>query len=250
MPRSSAIHAERDLYSPVRDYLAAQGYTVRGEVKGCDITATRGGDLLVIELKREFNTALLIQATQRQRAADSVYVAVPRPHDGLRTKRWRGICHLLRRLELGLLMVNPNGPGPAVEVVFHPVPYDRKRIKKQKRAILEEMAGRSGDFNEGGSVRRKLLTAYRESAIHIACCLAEGGPATPKQLRAMGTAPKTQSILAGNVYGWFERTARGIYRITARGNDELGAYPEVVAYYREMLGRQTPGGGDIDSQPR
>jgi hypothetical protein len=236
MARHPNIRSERDLYGPVRDHLAALGYTVRGEVKGCDITATRGDELLVIELKLEFNTGLLMQATRRQRAADSVYVAVPRPHEGLRTKRWRGICHLLRRLELGLLWVNPGGPGPSVQIVFHPIPYERKRLKKEKRAILDEMAGRTGDFNEGGSVRRRLMTAYRESAIQIACCLAECGPSTPGQLRAMGTVPKTQSILAGNVYGWFERVARGVYRLTAHGAEQLAAYPELALYYRRRIG--------------
>lgn len=235
MPRRSIIQSERELYGPVRDYLVARGYVVRGEVKGCDLTATRGDDLLAVEFKREFNTALLIQAAQRQRAADSVYVAVPRPAEGLRTKRWRGICHLLRRLELGLLLVNPSGPGPAVEVAFHPLPYERKRLKKAKRAILDEMSGRSGDFNEGGSVRRRLVTAYRENAIHIACCLAEYGPLSPKTLRAMGTGPKTLSILAGNYYGWFERVERGVYRLTVRGGEDLAAYPELADHYRRRL---------------
>jgi len=236
MPRNPIIKSERDLYGPVRDHLVALGYTVRGEVKGCDITARRGDGLLIIELKREFNTGLLIQAAQRQRAADSVYVAVPRPDEGLRTKRWRGICHLLRRLELGLLLVNPGGPGPVVEIVFHPIPYERKRLKKEKRAILDEMSGRSGDFNEGGSLRRKLITAYRENAIHIACCLAGHGPLSPKQLRAMGTGPKTLSILAGNFYGWFERVDRGVYRLTARGQGDLAAYPDLVQHYRKESG--------------
>ncbi len=31
---------EKDLYGPMRDFLVGQGYTVRGEVKHCDITAT------------------------------------------------------------------------------------------------------------------------------------------------------------------------------------------------------------------
>jgi len=235
MPRHSIIQSERELYGPVRDYLVARGYVVRGEVKGCDLTATRGDDLLAVEFKREFNTALLIQAAQRQRAADSVYVAVPRPPEGLRTKRWRGICHLLRRLELGLLLVNPGGPRPAVEIAFHPLPYERKRLKKAKRAILDEMSGRSGDFNEGGSVRRRLITAYRENAIHIACCLAECGPLSPKTLRAMGMGPKTLSILAGNFYGWFERVERGVYRLTARGGEDLMAYPELADHYRRRI---------------
>lgn len=61
---------ESDLYSPVRDYLQGLGYDVKGEVKGCDVTATRDGELIVVELKRGFTLELLYQAVDRQRVAD------------------------------------------------------------------------------------------------------------------------------------------------------------------------------------
>ena len=32
---------ETDLFPPVKKYLEANGYTVRAEVKNCDITATK-----------------------------------------------------------------------------------------------------------------------------------------------------------------------------------------------------------------
>ena len=53
---------ETDLYEPIRDYLVAQGYTVRGEVHDCDVTATKGEELIVVELKLRFNMELLYQA--------------------------------------------------------------------------------------------------------------------------------------------------------------------------------------------
>ena len=34
-----------------------------------------------------------------------VYIAVPKKGSILFTKRWKNLCHLLRRLELGLLLV-------------------------------------------------------------------------------------------------------------------------------------------------
>jgi hypothetical protein len=41
-PRSTVPNfRESDLYAPVRDFLAAQGYTVRAEVKHCDVVAVR-----------------------------------------------------------------------------------------------------------------------------------------------------------------------------------------------------------------
>jgi hypothetical protein len=224
--------SETDLYDPIREYLVAQGYTVRGEVNDCDIAATKNGDLVVIELKRSFSSALLIQATRRQRAADSVYVALPRPTWG---RRAPDIKHLLRRLELGLIFVSFRRGQPKVEVMFHPLPFQRKRRQGAKRAILTEMAGRSGDYNEGGSTRRKLVTAYREQAIQIACCLEERGALSPRELRSLGTGPKTQSILYSDYYGWFERVEVGVYSLRERGRAELGEYAELAERYRSEL---------------
>ncbi len=89
---------ESDLYAPVRDYLVRNGYTVRGEVKSCDITAVKGDDLIVVELKRHLSTDLLVQAVQRQKLTDSVYIAVPRNQEMGYGRKWRGLLHLLRRL--------------------------------------------------------------------------------------------------------------------------------------------------------
>jgi len=239
MPKTSKNKlTETDLYQPIHQYLVEQGYTVRSEVADCDIAAARNGELIVIELKRSFNTALLIQAARRQRAADSVYVAVPRPK---RSHRWNDIKHLLRRLELGLIFVSFRRKKSTIDVVFHPLPFQRKRRKRAKQAILTEMAGRSGDFNQGGSTRRKLVTAYREKAIHIACCLEGRGPFSPRELRARGTAPNTQSILYSDFYGWFERVAPGLYSLRRKGLAELEDYPELVDHYRAQL-QETPSG--------
>ena len=73
---------ESDLYGPVRDYLQDLGYEVKGEVKSCDVTAMRDGELIVVELKRGFTLELIYQAINRQRVADGVYVAVPLPKRG------------------------------------------------------------------------------------------------------------------------------------------------------------------------
>ena len=58
---------ESDLYGPVRDYLEGLGYEVKGEVRDCDITALRDGELIVVELKRGFTLELVYQAMDRQR---------------------------------------------------------------------------------------------------------------------------------------------------------------------------------------
>jgi hypothetical protein len=231
--RSSGTQSETDLYPPLYQYLTQQGYTVRSEVKNCDITATKGDDLIIIEMKRAFNTALLIQAVKRQRITDSVYVALPRPRS---RKNWAGIRQLLRRLELGLILVSVNGTKRgAVEVVHHPVPFQRQKRARARRAVIEEMHGRSSDLNQGGSTRRKLMTAYRENAVQIACYLDVLGPTSPKHLRALGTGPKTLSILHSNFYGWFARVHRGIYALAPRGKSELTGYRKLVNSFRRRL---------------
>ncbi|HEX2949362.1 MAG TPA: DUF2161 family putative PD-(D/E)XK-type phosphodiesterase [Armatimonadota bacterium] len=236
--RAQAI-AETDLSKPLQDYLTAQGYTVRCEVKHCDIVAVKDDALIIIELKRQMCLALLEQAVARQQLSDSVYVAIPRPAN---MSRWlvqsRGVRKVLRQLEVGLILVSPDAGKPAVEVVFHPLPAERRKRKRAQRAVLEEIEQRSGDYNRGGSCRRKLITAYRENAIHIATILADAGPLPPRALRSQGTGPKTLSILTRNVYGWFERIDRGVYGLTMKGRTELAAYPQLVAHFQKQCAHQ------------
>ena len=226
---------ETDLYEPIHDFLVSQGYTVRAEVADCDITAYKDGKLVIIELKRRFSIDLLLQAIDRQRMTDSVYVALPGPFNLRRGSHWHGIRKLLRRLELGLIVVDLHRENPQAKVVFHPAPHRAKRLTHKRLAMLEEMIGRSANRNLGGSTRKKLVTAYRENAIHIACCLERHGSLTPQQLRALGTGSKTTSILYKDVYGWFDRVARGLYALSPRGRAALKDYSDLVGEYGELL---------------
>ena len=238
------LRRECDLGPPIAAYLTHQGYCVRSEVNHCDITATQENTLLVVELKKNFSTDLLIQAIDRQRIADLVYVALPiEGHLSRRDrygKRWKGVEQLLKRLGLGLFLVGfppDTDAAPTVEVVFHPIsePPPRKR-PKSRASVLREIAGRSGDYNVGGAVGRPILTAYREQAIFIACALDKYGPQKPTQLRARGTCLKTQAILHRNVYNWFERLDRGLYALKASGKDEIAqTYPGLAAVWAQKL---------------
>jgi len=228
-PAATRVLRETDLYAPVRDYLTTQAFTVRAEVARCDIAAQKGEHLVVVELKLGFTLALLLQAIRRQRMADLVYVAVPRPASAAGETRLRENLPLLRRLELGLLVVDLRTPQPSVAVALQPVPFERRRDNKGRRAVMRELALRTGDDNAGGSTRRALVTAYRENALLIAAALSRFGPLAPKQLRAYGTGSKTLPILRNNVYGWFERIDRALYRIQPSGTAALSAYTDVVA---------------------
>lgn len=223
---------ETDLFPPVADYLTTHGYLVRSEVRDCDVVALKNEELVVVELKKSFTVDLLVQATARQQFADVVYVAIPRPSKGLRGKHWQGIVRLAKRLELGLMLVITSGKRQGVEVAVAPCPYRAKRKTRVRKAILREVAGRSEDFNQGGSAGVKLLTAYRESAIRIAVYLQETGPLSAKKLRGFGTCDNTHSILYNNHYGWFSRVSPGVYGLSDLGLAELANYPELVALYK------------------
>jgi len=229
---------ESDLYPPVKKYLEDQGYKVNSEVKHCDVTAERGSELLVVELKTHFNATLLIQAAERQRIADAVYVALPAPGRTAAKKHWNGMCHLLKRLELGLILVRFLKSGPRVEIAFHPAPYTAKRQHKKRSAIIREIHNRSGDYNVGGSVGSKLVTAYRERAIEIACLLEDSGPLSPADLKRKGSCDQTGSILSKNYYGWFERVERGLYKLHPSGQKAIREYPEITSYFRNANGRK------------
>ncbi|MBK8474903.1 MAG: hypothetical protein IPL39_00965 [Opitutaceae bacterium] len=240
-PRGPALPArETDLYAPVRAFLVAQGFKVRAEVRGCDVAAEKGEHVVVVELKLGFTLDLLLQGVKRQRVADLVYLAVPRPAKAAHEARLRENLPLLRRLELGLLVVDFRNEPPVIDVALQPVPFERRRDGKGRKALLRELALRSGDDNTGGSTRRSLVTAYRENALLIAAALVRFGPLAPRQLRAVGTGAKTLSILHGNVYGWFERLDRALYRVKPAGETALQTYAAVVARIGAQLPAQLP----------
>jgi len=233
---------ESDMYGPIRDFFAGMGYEVRGEVKGCDITLVKDGELLIIEMKRGFNVTLLYQAVDRQSATTQVYVAIPRlkPKD----KSLVNIMKIVRKLELGLITVAMDSAVKSVEIQcfppaspFSPSAKNSKQNAKRREQILKEAGGRTLDLNKGGSVKRKIASAYREKAIAIACALriqdAESRPSG--LIKRFGCDEKAMYILRNNFFGWFERTGKGIYRLSEAGKAMLegGEYPELVNYYKE-----------------
>lgn len=248
---------ETELYEPVRDWLADAGWTVRAEVRDCDIAAVSADRLLIVELKTTLNFDVVMQAVDRQRMGDFVYVAVPAKTKAMAGRRWLLITHVLKRLELGLLLVYfPKGghAPPRVEEAFPPIPFDRVRSRDQARkkraALLKEFKARSGDHNRGGSSKHPLVTAYREQALVIARCLQTDGPSTPRTLRGKGTdARKTTGILYDNHYGWFEPVSRGIYGLTAKGAEALAAYEAVLPHRPDADGGTGTARGDDVPDP-
>ena len=225
---------ESDLYGPVRDYLTGLGYDVKGEVRDCDIAATRDGELVVVELKRGFTLELIYQALDRQRAAEVVYVAVPLPKRGYMDPRVRDMQSLCRRLELGLIFVGFTSRGQAqIDVAVHPKEANPPKVNKKRRlAILREHGGRTGSRNTGGVTRRKILTLYKEQALLAAKILRDSGPLTVEQLKKRGGPDTAGTILGRNAVGWFDRESLGngryAYSVNEKGLTALEEYKEFI----------------------
>lgn len=227
--------SETDLAEPVKKFFHKEGYIVRSEVKNCDITATKDDKIIVIELKTRLSVDLLIQGVERQRVSDLVYVAVPKPKKTL--QQYRKLQALMKRLELGLIFVNFQKGKKRIEIVVEPGQYPFHRNNRKRKLIEKEIKLRSDDYNEGGSSKKKIVTAYREHALHIACVLDKFGEMSPREVKKYGTVEKTGSILYTNFYGWYKRKSRGIYSISKTGKEAILTYEKVSKYYFDLIGK-------------
>ncbi len=226
---------EEQLYLPIKEYLESNGYSVNAEVYNCDITAQKEDELITIELKTSFNLKLIYQAIDRQKFSDSVYVAIPVNGEREYPKNIKQICNLLKRLELGLIVVHFLKTKDKVEIVHHPGLYERKTSHIKRRAVIRESSMRVMEMNTGGSASGKKVTLYRQQAIEIAVYLCMLGKASPRELVQLGCTKKSQSILSQNFYGWFERVSRGVYTVHTHGRKQLKAYPELVDHFTHSV---------------
>ena len=213
---------ETSLYPAVKRFLETAGFRVKGEVDGCDIVAIQDGEklhLAIVEMKLGFSLDLLLQTMDRMRAADEVWLAVPATRRGRdRDPRVHRLCRLLG---FGLMAVNV--ARDRIEVLAEPGPYRPRPDPRRRARLLSEHARRSGDPSPGGSTRQPIMTAYRQQALACAALL-RAGPGRPRELRAV--APEAGRILLRNVYGWFQRTERGVYRLTGLGEAALQRWPD------------------------
>ena len=232
---------ETSLYPVVKQFLEIAGYRVKGEVNGCDAVAVKDGEpqrLAIIEMKPGFNLDLLLQAVDRMRTADEVWLAVPATSRG--RDRDPRIPRLCRLIGFGLMAVHTR--SKRIEVLAAPGPYRPRPDQRRRTRLLSEHARRSGDPSPGGSSRQPIMTAYRQQALVCAAML-QAGPARPRDLRTV--APEAGRILLRNVYCWFERTERGVYRLNSQGEAALQRWPQTMqpaGHRRGGSGRPTAGG--------
>jgi hypothetical protein len=221
-----ASGAEARLYAPVKDFLERRGYEVKGEVRGCDLVAIRADEPpVIVELKRRFSLALVLQGIDRLALSDRVYLAVPRPEP--RRAPGPDRAEVRRRLGLGLILVDRG--RRRVDVLEEPLPYRPRRAPQRTLRLAEEFARRVGDANTGGVVGVPIVTAYRQDALRCLRTLAASGPMRVAALRAAAEVPAAARIVQRNVYGWFARTARGTYALTDGGRAALIRFAEALA---------------------
>ncbi|HEV7291144.1 DUF2161 domain-containing phosphodiesterase [Devosia sp. RR2S18] len=215
--------AETDLYLPLKTFLEGLGYSVKGEVNGCDLLGVKEGDppvLVVCEMKLSFNLELVLQGVDRATACDEVWLAARLSKAGKgreRDARYRNLC---RRLGFGLLGVSA---AASVEIIVAPFALTPRRDSKRRSRLLEEHRRRVGDPQKGGGSRQPIMTAYRQDCIACARAMLTASQ-TPKQLKVL--VPRAPMILRRNVYGWFVRESRGVYGLTNLGRSAVQSYSQ------------------------
>jgi hypothetical protein len=217
---------ETALYLPIKRFLEKLGFTVKGEIGGCDLVALSNDDppiVVIGELKLTFNLELLLQAVDRAAACDEVWLAAKMSARGKGREsdsRYRNLC---RRLGFGMLGVTTAGN---VEVLVKPPTTKPRRDQKKRSRLVREHQRRIGDPAMGGSTRAPIMTAYRQQALACASALSSG----PQRVRDLRVGiPDAGKILLHNVYGWFDRAERGIYVLTDAGRAALKRWPQEPA---------------------
>lgn len=199
---------------------------MKGEIAGCDIVALSDDDepvVVVGELKLSFSLELVLQAVDRAAACDEIWLAArlsPSGRGRERDKRFRNLC---RRLGFGMLGVSQAGH---VDIIVSPEAAAPRRDRRRRSRLVAEHRKRLGDPAVGGGSRAPIMTAYRQQALTCAALLADG-PRRPRDLKTH--APDAAKILQRNVYGWFERTERGVYALTEAGREALARWPQPAA---------------------
>ena len=178
--------------------------------------------LAVVEMKSGFSLELLLQAVDRMRVADEVWLAVPASRRG--RDRDRRVHRLCRLIGFGLVAVD--AAHDRVEVLAEPGPYRPRAGCEPARAVAYRAYAALWR-----SIARRFDAPARDDGLPSAgaglrLLIARRSP-RPRDLRVV--APDSSAILLRNVYGWFERAERGLYRLTSLGEAALQRWPGEVS---------------------
>ncbi|MDY0346875.1 MAG: DUF2161 family putative PD-(D/E)XK-type phosphodiesterase [Acholeplasma sp.] len=219
------ITKETDLYDPCKTLLESLGYQVKAEVGAIDIMAIKDDYMVIVELKLKISLKLIYQAIDRQKLADKVYIALPKTVLNQTKSNVKHFLNLLKRLEIGLIVVSNNQADVLVETFGFDLKRSITASKKKKEKLMKEFALRKSDINVGGTKSKK-MTHYKEKVIEIAKYLREFGQKSPKEIVLYTGIKDTPNILRKNYYMWFINVERGIYQLSEIGKKALDELTE------------------------
>ena len=228
------IEKETDMYAPIKKKLEKMGYTVRSEVKNCDIVAVKDDEMLVVEMKKSFNITVVYQAMDRRTITPNVYVAIPRP-SSLREKNTHMMMKLLTELGIGLITVG-NNSLKNVDIWVEPNPV--KRVNSRRKGyVKKEFDQRTDDRNTGGSTGKKIVTAYKEASVLALCHIEVYDKIRVRDIKTFGYPEKMRNALNSNVFGWFEKYGRYDYGLSVKGLEALDGdeFKELIDFYRQEI---------------
>jgi hypothetical protein len=136
---------ETSLYGPVKRYPETLGFTVKGEVCGCDLVAIRGDEPPVVvigELNLSFSLDLVLQAVDRTAACDEF--GLPSVQQGAKDCA----THVCANSTLGFGLLGVSSAG-AVEVMVEPKPWKPRQDRKRRARLIDKHRRRIGDPARG-----------------------------------------------------------------------------------------------------
>ena len=124
---------EKQLFQPIKELFESDGFMVDGEVRKIDMLCMKDDVSVAVELKKELNLKVIIQAALRQKTIDIVYVGIFSPKS-LHNKRFKEKLYLLKRLGIGLIIVAPRSLEASVyqDPLVSEVPDYRTPQQKEK----------------------------------------------------------------------------------------------------------------------
>ncbi len=227
---------ESDLFLPISEYFKKNGYTVKSEVKDCDIVAVKDDETIIIELKTSFNLKLVYQAIERQKLSDNVYVAIPRFKNS-KEKSFKNCVSLIKRLDLGLITVGMDTPLKFVEIINYPKASSVRKNKTKIKKLENEFQKRKIDKNIGGVNKTKIITVYRENCLKLVALFDIYGTLSLSDIKKYELTDNVSSILRQNYYKWFSKVEKGTYTLSETGKMTLDndMYLEIINYYKNLF---------------
>ncbi len=212
LQKMTKMRYEYELYEPVKRLLVRQGFRVQGEVKSLDVMGIKGEETIGVELKLAINLKLILQAVDRLKLVDAVYIALPQASLKAQKSQYHLLIGLLRKLEIGLIAVQ--GDQAVVVVEAKPFHTEQSRLRNRRRSasLIKEFIGR-GDVEQRGGVQGQRMTAYRLRVMKIQEAMKTQPLWTPQQLKRLTGIEDTYAILHHNYYGWFIKVKRGHYAL-------------------------------------